>query len=345
MGNTTSNLRKSPHTTPKLTIYTHIVMKNTSPLISVIMPVYNSELYLAEAIESILNQSFRDFEFIILDDGSSDRSLEISKAYAAKDKRVILLPYAHQGLTPLLNLGLKKAKGKYIARMDSDDIAAPDRFQKQIDFLETHPKYVAVGSNTILIDIDGDPIGNILLPENHNAIDLAQINGKGMIVHPTVMIRKLALEKINNYHPEFESGEDFDLFLRLAEVGKLANLPQKLLQYRLHFNNVTTTRKIKCQRAKQAALKEAYQRRKINKAVPKIAINSQTNHLAENHFFWMRCSLESGFFKSARKHAKLGWKLSKFNFANLKKYLIGMSGALGLKAIQLYQSFRYGTNY
>src|SRR5215212_2827767 len=128
------------------------------PTISVVMPVYNTEAYIAQAVESILKQTFADFEFIILDDGSSDRSFHIIQQYAENDERIRLFPLEHQGYVNLLRRGLAMCRGEFVARMDSDDVSMPQRFEKQVEFLRMNPDYVAVGSKVQLIDPYGSSI-------------------------------------------------------------------------------------------------------------------------------------------------------------------------------------------
>jgi len=305
--------------------------------VSAIVPVWNSESYLAAAIQSMLNQTFTDFEIIVLDDGSTDRSLEILHEFADLDRRVKVTACEHQGYSPLLNLGLSLAKGKYIARMDSDDICLPERFKQQVAFLDNHPDYVAVGSQIMQIDPANNPIGYVNFPLDHDAIDLSQIKGKGKINHPASMMRSDALQKINGYRPAFEPGEDFDLFLRLAEVGKLANLPDVLLQYRMHMKNVTIERKDHHQQVKQQALREAYERRKLDLAtLPTISTNEPPLTKGEFHFFWMGMALSSGFYQSARKNAWLGFRSQPISPRSLKGLLLGIGGPLTSSARKIY---------
>jgi FkbM family methyltransferase len=297
--------------------------------VSVIMPVWNSDLYLDEAVESVLNQTFDDFELIALDDGSTDRSLEILHNFSKQDPRVKVISFEHQGYSPLLNLGLSIAKGEYIARMDSDDVCLPARFEKQVLFLDNHSEYVAVGSQAIKIDPESDPIGYTDFPLTHDAIDMSQIDGRGKIMHPASMIRQSALSKIDGYRPEFEPGEDFDLFLRLAEVGKLANLPDSLLKYRMHTKNVTVDKKERHQRVKQQALAEAYARRNLDLSkLVKIQTNDSPLQESDFRFFWMEMALSSKFYGSARKNAWLGFQSKPLAKHSIKLLILGFGGIM-----------------
>ena len=314
-------------------------MENFSTMlkVSVIMPVWNSQQYLTKAVESVLAQTFKDFELIALDDGSTDRSLEILQEFENQDSRIRVITGEHQGYSPLLNKGLSMAKGEYIARMDSDDICLENRFAEQVGFLEKNPDYVAVGSQAIRIDPEGDPIGKIELSVNHETIDQSQITGKGKILHPASMIRREALLTINGYRQEFEPGEDFDLFIRLAEVGKLANLPLQLLQYRTHLKNVTVTRKEKHREVKQEALRQAYQRRGINEPIPTISLNDLPGNESKSRFLWMEMALATGFYRSARKNAWLAFQAQPVTPRTIKGLLLGYGGIFTNFARKFYR--------
>jgi len=208
---------------------------NNLPKISVVMSVYNAERYLREAIESILNQTFTDFEFIIINDGSTDNSLEIIRSY--NDERIKIINQSNMGLAKALNNGIKIAKGKYIARMDADDISMPERLEIQYDFMENHPECVAVGSNAEIIDIDG----NYVFTSNQ-AIEWERIKAQLLqtpFFHSSTMYRKSAFEKVGGY-PGIYRIEDTVFFNKLAKIGELRNLSNILIKYRLCPTAVTT---------------------------------------------------------------------------------------------------------
>jgi len=311
------------------------------PQVSVIMPVWNSQQYLTEAVESVLAQTFKDFELIALDDGSTDKSLEILQQFENQDSRIRVITGEHQGYSPLLNKGLSMAQGEYIARMDSDDICLENRFAEQVGFLDKNPDYVAVGSQAIRIDPEGDAIAQIEFPTDHETIDQSQIAGKGKIMHPASMIRREALLQINGYREEFEPGEDFDLFIRLAEVGKLANLPQQLLQYRTHLKNVTVTRKDKHREVKQEAIRQAYQRRGIHEPIPTISLNDVPGDENKSRFLWMEMALANGFYRSARKNARLAFQAQPITPKTIKGLLLGYGGIFTNLARKFYRKLAY----
>ena len=232
------------------------------PAISVVMPVYNTERYVAHAVRSVLAQTFEDFEFIILDDGSTDSSVHIIQEYAENDDRVRFFPLEHQGYVSLLRRGLNHCRGEFVARMDSDDISTPDRFEKEIKFLRGNPDVVAVGSRVVLIDPFGSQFEKPGHKTTHQEIEEELLKGVGWaIVHPTVMMRRDALMQVGGYREDLAVSEDLDLFLRLAEVGKLQNLPDVLLQYRQHLQSVNYTRYEQQKAVKRQIVADAYRRR------------------------------------------------------------------------------------
>lgn len=204
------------------------------PILSVVMSVFNGEKYLHKAINSILEQSFHDFEFIIIDDCSTDNTGKILESFCQKDNRIkIIRKNENKGLTGFienLNLGISKSKGKYIARMDADDISLEDRFQKQIDFLESNPEVSMVGAQINFINEKDEIIGEKFGALQNNEI-VQKITSVIQLFHPVIMFRNF--ENIQ-YRTKFLYCEDYDLYLNLITQGKkLANLNEKLLNYRI----------------------------------------------------------------------------------------------------------------
>lgn len=232
-----------------------------APLISVIMPVYNAERYVAEAIESILAQTLGDFEFLITDDGSSDRSLAILQKYAEQDSRIRLKQSPNQGVSLTRNEMFQQARGELIAVMDADDVAMPDRFALQITFLKEHPEVVCVGTSHSLIDEKGRLLTFLTLPATDDAIQKAALAGHGSICHPSAMIRRWALEKIGGYDAAYHSAHDLDVWLKLGEIGKLANLEAALLHYRIHASSVSGRNPVSQRIEAKQACEQAWQRR------------------------------------------------------------------------------------
>lgn len=218
----------------------------TNPLISVIIPVYNGNGYLAEAINSILYQSFRNFEVIAIDDGSTDNSYEILKQLAKTDSRLrIYKNPKNLNISRTLNRGIKLAKGQYIARMDADDISLKNRFCQQMKFLKKHPQVVILGGQVKTIDITGKLIGKKLFPITDKQIREA-LYTTNPIQHPTAIINRSLLPKnFSWYNPDLPPAEDYDLFFRLGQYGKYHNLPVFLLKYRQYLGSSTFKNPVK----------------------------------------------------------------------------------------------------
>ncbi len=212
--------------------------KVVNPLISVLMPVYNGQQYLAEAIESILNQTYGHFELLLLDDGSSDNSAEIIKGF--NDSRIVYIKNeSNKGLIYTLNRGIGLAKGIYIARMDADDVSVSNRFEKQIQEFENDNNLVICGS---FIKTFGNGSENFIdyMPVT-NAQILASIFFTCPFAHPSVMIKKESLLQLNElYREDYKHSEDYDLWSRLVFVGNSKNIPEFLLNYRVHDKQVST---------------------------------------------------------------------------------------------------------
>lgn len=199
------------------------------------MPVYNGEKYLREAIESILNQTFSDFEFLIINDGSTDQSVKIVKSYT--DPRVLLIHHTTNiGITKSLNIGLDLARGEYIARMDSDDISLPERLEKQVAFMDANPEVGVCG--TFVKEI-GEREHIWTFPTDDANIRCRMIFDKCSFAHPTVILRNDVLKKYNlRYHEDYTWTEDYEFWVRCSRYTNLANLRDILLYYRLHSDNV-----------------------------------------------------------------------------------------------------------
>lgn len=200
--------------------------------ISVILPVYNAENYLFEAIESVLNQTFVDFELIIINDGSKDSSLDIINSF--KDQRIFLVDQHNKGLAATLNHGLSLAKGKYIARMDADDIALPNRFEIQLNFLKKNPKYKLIGSAVEIIDMHGSCLC-VDIPYTGYAFLKKFMNKVGNpFKHPTVMFEKDVALNLGGYNEKIgKYFEDYFLWSKIAEQYKVEILSVVLLKYRI----------------------------------------------------------------------------------------------------------------
>jgi glycosyltransferase involved in cell wall biosynthesis len=214
--------------------------KEWAPHISVLMSVYNGEKYLKEAVESILGQTFTDFELIIVNDASTDNTDAILHEVAKADSRIILIKNeANLGLTKSLNIGLKQARGEYVARMDTDDISLPERFELQKKFLDENPSIVAVGGENEIIDTDGKKTGYKKVYTGPALLHFLFIIGN-QINHSSIMFRKKPILDEGGYDEHFRYVQDFELWSRLSKKKFLfSNLTTPLLQYRLHSNSIT----------------------------------------------------------------------------------------------------------
>jgi glycosyltransferase involved in cell wall biosynthesis len=210
------------------------------PEVSVVMTVFNGEQYVAEAVESILAQTYRDFELIVVDNFSTDRTYEILTSYKDPRMTVIRNP-ANLGQTRALNVGVRAARGRYIARMDADDVAFPERLAVQYAFLEKHPEIAVVGSATLDMDRHGKPLRTYKVPTDPLTLK-CYLAGSGeltawCVTHPTVMMRKSALEDVGLYRDENGSLEgypqDYELWGLLARKYEFANIERPLVKYRL----------------------------------------------------------------------------------------------------------------
>jgi glycosyltransferase involved in cell wall biosynthesis len=232
-----------------------------APTISVLMSVYNGEKYLAPAMDSILAQTFGDFELIVIDDGSKDSSPAMLREYERRDPRVKLTVRGNKGLTVTLNEAFAQSRGKYLARMDCDDVALPGRFARQAAFLDAHPDVVCAGSYFQLIDGAGRLLTTLRPPTGDAEIQDKLVHGHTAICHPAAMIRRSAMEQVNGYDVRFKTTQDLDLWLRLGEVGKLANVAEPLLRFRLHESSVSETKREQQRQLGRMACEEAWKRR------------------------------------------------------------------------------------
>lgn len=287
-------------------------MYNEKPRISVIMSVYNSEKYLCESIESILNQTYRGFEFIIINDGCRDNSLNIIDNYARNDTRIKVISRENKGIAYSINEGLKIAKGELIARMDADDISFPERFEKQLNYFDIHEDVHIIGTFIEMFgEVDskskkeGEEFFNTLI--NQEQIENMFLKDC-YLAQPTVMLRKSIFDTLKGYNESYESiGEDYNLWLRAIKQGyKFAKLPEKLVKIRAHSNS--TTRSIKDGR------------------IIKVIINARLDYLED-------------YFNSNKKISYLIWGASKGG--ELAREIIGAK-LNNLKLIGYIDKFKTG---
>jgi glycosyltransferase involved in cell wall biosynthesis len=223
--------------------------------LSVLMSVYNGEAFLAEAVESILNQTFRDFEFLIIDDGSTDASSRILEEYAKKDGRIRVLRQENKGRVASLNTGLRAAEGEYIARMDADDVALPKRLELQVEFLKHNPEVGLLGGAFEVMNTNGQILRTVQ-PPGQDAEIRSTLLDYNPLCHPTVMMKKETALAVDGYREMLKESEDYDLWLKMSERSILANLSEPMVRYRIHANQASVTKmryQTECSLAAQAA--------------------------------------------------------------------------------------------
>jgi GT2 family glycosyltransferase len=275
-----------------------------TPTVSVSMAVYDAERWLAEAVESILGQSFADFELIAVDDGSRDGSRAILESFAARDPRVRVIARPHGGLVATRNAALAAARGELVAVMDADDVAHPERLARQVAYLRAHPEVLAVGAEVEIVDPDGWPIRKGGLPLEHAAIDAALLRGRGeAITHPVATFRREALLAVGGYREAYHHAEDLDLCLRLAERGRLANLPETLLRYRHHLRKTSNACAGEHRRITNLVLADARRRRGLPLEGFELPALSSDTPAVDYWCEWVRQAVIGGNLATARKYA------------------------------------------
>lgn len=214
--------------------------KTDKPLISVVMPVYNAGKFLPEAIKSILCQTYNNFEFIIVDDASTDNSWEIIKEYEKKDNRIKAFKNnKNLGVSATTNMAISKTKGKYVARMDADDVSFPDRLEKQHLYLQKNAEIIAVGGQCVVINENNEIIGQKKFPVEFKKLK-RMIFKAVPIQQPSLMINTTLLPKnFNWYSPECTSAEEIDVLFKLMKHGQIANLKDWVLYYRYRADSLS----------------------------------------------------------------------------------------------------------
>ncbi|MEM1989649.1 MAG: glycosyltransferase family 2 protein [Candidatus Bathyarchaeia archaeon] len=212
--------------------------------ISVIMPAYNTERYVSQAIKSILQQSYPHFEFLIIDDGSTDRTPDILQEYAKKDARIRVILQEHRGISETLNRGIEEARYDWIAIMHADDIALPHRLERQMQAAMTNPRVVAWGAYAYHISEKGKVLGlSKVGATSEEEFYTKRRNGEIIhLIHSTAFMRKEAVLRVGGYNSLFDGSEDLELFDRLSELAPVLAIPEPLLLYRIHASSVTLQR-------------------------------------------------------------------------------------------------------
>lgn len=213
-------------------------MSKDNSLISVLLPVYNAEGFIAKSIESILDQSYKNFELIIINDGSTDKSLKICEEFKQKDDRIILLSKQNEGLTKALNFGIQHSSGYYIARQDADDISLRNRFQTQIKFIKNN-NLIMCGTNCEIIKKNKKKI-NWSIEFSHEKI-IKKLEYSNCFVHSSIIFKKEFAKQVNFYDESLRFAQDYDLWWKLSLIGKVGNIKEKLIIYNQHESSISST--------------------------------------------------------------------------------------------------------
>ena len=319
---------------------------NDNPEISVIMSVYNGEAHLRESIESILNQTFNNYEFIIIDDASIDSSLQIIQSYQSKDKRIILTSNEKNlGLTQSLNKALTIAKGKLVARQDADDLSVETRLEKQYEFLMEKPDIILISSSASIIESRG----NEIYPK-HYKLSPEQIEKylkrQNIIVHGSVMFRKNEIINLGGYREHFRYAQDYDLWLRIIDKQKIYILPEYLYKVRISLENLSIRSCILQEEFAKIAKKLYYERKKFGKdcyenyfknfSLDKIQVES---HRAKAKYHFLKAMYLLGENKIFQLRKELLTSIKYYPF-NLKTYFYLLISLLGLRGIKILRKVR-----
>ena len=303
------------------------------PQISVTMPVYNAEEYLQEAMEGILNQSFTDFEFLIIDDASIDNSPEIIQGF--DDKRIKLIRNEKNiGLPESLNKVLKQARGEYIANQDADDISLPNRFTEQIAYFEAHPEVALLGTSSYIIDGKGKIIRKEIASSNPGK----HLRKAMPFVHSSVMLRREVIDQLGGYNELSKYSHDYELLLRIARHHNIKSLKQVLCKKRFHEKSIMVTRAEEgcldhflAQKLADDALSHEQMRKIKSKGVLELYPDLTHREKAIFHKRLGYSYARSGDLKLSREEYKKAFKLVPFSITNTLSLLLSFLGRSGIE--------------
>lgn len=281
------------------------------PKVSVVMSVYNGEAYLREAVKSILNQTFSDFEFIIINDGSTDRTPEILETI--KDPRVRVINQPNRGLTVSLNRGIRLAQGEYIARMDADDISEPERLERQVEIIDRNPNIALVGCWYKVVDEQGKVLAHRKLPIDSDKLAKELVH-RNILCHGSVLIRKDAVEAVGLYNESLRYAQDYELWLRMLREGfKASVVPDFLYSYRISPESVA---KVYAQQEYVALIKrmrEGKTKAAGSRTMPNLVALSQKQKRSLYHYAVGTLKLENGEVKEARRELLKSLRIDPLN--------------------------------
>lgn len=321
------------------------------PLVSILMPVYNGREYLRPAIDSLLAQTFKDFELLVVNDGSKDDSQDIIDSY--KDPRIVSIKQENQGVARSLNNGLNVAKGKYIRRHDADDISTPDSLQIQVDFLESHPEYVMVCNQQAFMTSNGKIAKKHRVPNSRFFegkkfkelnFDDFNVSSSSPVVHGTACYRKKEVLDLGSYRPEFIVSEDNDLWLRILEKHKIVILNECTYFMRIHGGSATHFHAAKIKYFRHLLVEYSKQRResgsdpimrgehkipeKYEESYPKISVFPKGRFFREDLRYMYSLVVDARDYCLIRK---TGWRILKDGWKDSRTYKLLLFPLLGTK--------------
>ncbi len=316
-----------------------------APVISVVMSVYNGQKYLRESIDSILEQTYKNFEFIIINDGSEDNSLDILLEYEARDPRITIVNQNNIGLTRSLNRGIKLAASEYIARQDADDISLPTRLEKQLNFMENHPEVAVVGCLGDFFNVDG-VLRAVRDPKHSREGMKRHLASKNLFMHGSAMMRKSCLAKVGFYREFFRHSQDYDLWLRLSQYFDIDVLPENLYQYRVTLEAISVARwpiqkqyadiarKLHAERL--ATGKDSYDTfvRSYPEGLP---VRDDISGKYEYHLFLAREFVCGNKLKDARSELRKLWQLG---CRRPEMFYLLLKSLLGTRLLNIYRQLR-----
>lgn len=314
-----------------------------NPKISVVMSVYNGEQHLRESIESILSQTFTDFEFVIVNDGSTDNSPEIIKSYDDARTRIINNE-ENIGLTKSLNNAIKQARGEYIARQDADDISLPNRLELQLEYLEGHPEVALLGTGIYVISEDGETVEKRIMHPNPKK---SLLKGNRFI-HGSVMFRKSVIDEFGAYNETLKYSQDYELWLRMSKKYDVRNLTALLYKLRMHRGSILS-RKVEEQQmyavlARKLAMNEIKEETLLN-LQENLSILYQTLNISDKIMFHKAVAynhVQNNDLSSFRRACFKAFKLNPFDLENDFQLISSFFGLRGVRVThQLYRYARY----
>jgi len=307
--------------------------QNTSPLVSIVLPVYNAAAYLRESVDSVLRQDYRNFELLIINDGSSDESRAIIEEYAKRDSRIIAYHQENIGLVKTLNRGIELSNGSYVARIDGDDPWLDKKLSRQMHVLVSNPDTILIGGGFEIIDEDGYYLETISVPTTHEDI-LRTLSLRNAFGHAGVVFKRDAALKAGGYRDNFGPTEDYDLWIRLSQMGTVANLARPVYRYRVNRGGISQQNS-----ERQANETKAHTERIWAETMPKVLtkatlIKKGNEYLSSGTPSWYGVALKQQMLAD---NAQIGVKLIRYrHYVDGMRQLIEvcLTGRAGMRQVR-----------